>query len=177
MAGPGLALVWARLPRNLMCDDFEMRSRIQAVVLPSEPTEFGEELRRIFQELARSGGEDALNGECAPALDVLETDEAVEITMDLPGVPLEAVRVVAKGSTILVAGHKAPRRARTEASFHLVERGYGRFARAVRITTPCDTSRATASFKNGELRITIPRVSERRGRPLRIEISGESPAS
>ncbi len=160
-----------------MCDDSGMRSRIQAVVLPSEPTEFREELRRIFQELDRLTGDDSLNGECAPALDVLETDEAVEITMDVPGVPLAAVRVVAKGSTILIAGHKAPRRARTDASFHLVERGYGRFARAVRLATACDTSRATATLANGELRITIPRMTERRGRPIRIEISGESPVS
>lgn len=160
-----------------MCDDFGMRSRIQAVVLPSEPTEFREELRRIFQELDRFTGDDALNGECAPALDVLETDDAVEITMDLPGVPLDAVRVVAKGPTILIAGHKAPRRARTDASFHLVERGYGRFARAVRVAAACDTSRATASLRHGELRITIPRMTERRGRPIRIAISGESPAS
>ncbi len=160
-----------------MCDDFGMRSRIQAVVLPSEPTEFREELRRIFQELDRFTGDDALNGECAPALDVLETDEAVEITMDLPGVPLAAVRVVAKGATILIAGHKAPRRTHTESSFHLVERGYGRFARAVRMATACDTNRATATLVNGELRITIPRMTERRGRPIRIEISGESPAS
>ena len=160
-----------------MCDDFGMRSRIQAVVLPSEPTEFREELRRIFQELDRLTGDEALNGECAPALDVLETDEAVEITVDLPGVPLTAVRIVAKGSTILIAGHKAPRRARTEASFHLVERGYGRFARAVRLATACDSGRATATLVNGELRITIPRMTERRGRPIRIEISGESPVS
>jgi len=159
-----------------MCDDFGMRSRIQAVVLPSEPTEFREELRRIFQELDRFTGDEALNGECSPSLDVLETDEAVEITMDLAGVSLQAIRVVAKGSTILIAGHKAPRRPRTDASFHLVERGYGRFARAVRVATACDTSRATASFANGELRITVPRMTERRGRPIRIEISGESPA-
>ena len=160
-----------------MCDDFGMRSRIQAVVLPSEPTEFREELRRIFQELDRSAGDESLNGECAPALDVLETDEAVEITMDLPGVSPAAVRVVAKGSTILIAGHKTPRRARTEASFHLVERGFGRFARAVRMATACDTSRASARLADGELRITIPRIAERRGRAIRIEISGESPVS
>ena len=160
-----------------MCDDFRMGSRIQAVVLPSEPTEFREELRRIFQELNRFTSDDALNGECAPALDGLESDEAVEITMDLPGVPLDAVRVVAKRPTILIAGRKAPRRARTDASFHLVERGYGRFARAVRVAAACDTSRATAGLRCGERRITIPRIKERRGRQVRIAISGESPAS
>jgi HSP20 family protein len=149
-----------------------MRSRIQAVVLPSEPTEFRDEVRRIFQELDRSTDE-ALTGECAPALDVFETDESVEIVVDLPAVSPESVRVVARGQTVLIAGYKTARRARGESSFHLVERGYGRFARGIRISAPCDTNRARSTFINGELRISIPRIVERRGRSVRISISGE----
>lgn len=147
------------------------------MVLPSEPTEFRDEVRRIFQELDRSSGGDMLTGECAPALDVFETDETVEITVDLPGVAHDAVRIVARGQTILIAGHKAPRRTRPESSFHLVERGYGRFARAVRLSTPCDTTRAAATLVNGELRVAIPRLVERRGRPIRIAIAGETPSA
>ncbi|MGC4081609.1 MAG: Hsp20/alpha crystallin family protein [Vicinamibacterales bacterium] len=109
-----------------------------------------------------------------PALDVVETDETVEITMDLPGVSAAAVRVAAKGSTILIAGHKAPRRTRPESTFHLVERGYGRFARVVRLSAACDTSRARAGLTNGELRISIPRITDRRGRAIRIPLSEES---
>jgi HSP20 family protein len=155
----------------------EMRSRIQGVVLPSEPAEFRDELRRMLEELERSIGDEALTGECAPALDVFETDEAVEIAMDLPGVPPSAVRVAAQGQTILIAGHKAPRRTRPESSFHLVERGYGHFARAIHISTACDTSRARATLTNGELRITVPRIVERRGRPIRVTVAGETPSA
>jgi len=147
------------------------------VVLPPEPTEFRDEVRKIFQELDRAAGREALTGECAPALDVFETDEAVEIAVDLPGVPSSAVRVVARGQTVLVAGNKAPRRAQSDASFHLVERGYGRFARVVQLATPCDTSRARATMDNGELRISIPRIVDRRGGLIRIAISGGSPSA
>jgi HSP20 family protein len=154
-----------------------MRSRIQAVVLPSEPGEFRDEVRRMFQELDRVTGEETLTGECVPALDVLETDDALEIAVDLPGVPTEAIRIVAKGQTLLIAGHKAPRRSRPDSSFHLVERGYGRFVRVIQLTATCDTSQAHATMTDGELRITIPRTSERRGRSIRISIPGESPAA
>jgi HSP20 family protein len=152
-----------------------MRSRIQAVVLPSEPSEFRDEVRRIFQELDQAG-EEPLTGECAPALDVFETDESVEIAMDLPGVPATAVRIVARAQTVLIAGQKTPRRTRPESSFHLVERGYGRFARVVRISAACDTSRARASLQNGELRVSIPRIVDRRGRSIRIALAS-GPAS
>ena len=154
-----------------------MRSRIQAVVLPSEPSEFRDDVRRMFGELERAGGDHTITGECAPALDVLETDSSVEIAMDLPGVATTSVRIAAKGQTILIVGHKMPRRGRQDSSFHLVERGYGRFARAVRVSASCDTSRATASLAHGELRITIPRVVERRGRTIRIAVPGESPTT
>lgn len=154
-----------------------MRSRLEAVVLPAEPTEFRDDVRRIFRELDRTAGTEPITGECAPALDVFETDETVEIRIDLPGVDPEAVRVVAKGLTILVAGYKRPRRTRGESSFHLVERGYGRFARVIALSTPCDTSRARATLADGELRVSLPRVVERRGRSIEIPVSADQPRS
>jgi HSP20 family protein len=75
----------------------------------------------------------------------------------------------------LIAGEKAPRRGRPDASFHLVERGYGRFARVIRLTAACDTGKARATFVNGELRVTMPKIQERRGRSLRIPVTGGQP--
>jgi len=54
---------------------------------------------------------------------------------------------------------------------------YGRFARVVSLSAPCDTSQATASMNNGELRISVPRRAERRGRSIRIAIPGEPPTT
>jgi HSP20 family protein len=82
-----------------------------------------------------------------------------------------AVRIVCKGDSVLIAGEKAPRRARAESTFHLVERGYGRFARAVRLTRSCDTSKATATLQNGELHISLPKIADRRGKAVSIPIT------
>jgi HSP20 family protein len=150
-----------------------MRSRVHAVLLPAEVGDFADEIRRVFLELGRAFGAESLAGECAPSLDVFETDEAMEITVDLPGVAASAVRVMLKGDTVLVAGEKAARRGHRESSFHLVERGFGRFARTVRLGRPCDAARARARLANGELRITVPKIAERRGKPLQIEVMPE----
>src|SRR5690348_9494491 len=99
-----------------------MRSRIEAVVLPAEPVEFRDEIRRMFRDLDRSETVEPLTGECVPALDVFENGETIEISVDLPGVPADAVRVLARSGTILIAGHKRPRRTRGDSNFHLVER-------------------------------------------------------
>lgn len=153
-----------------------MRSRIQ-VVLPSEVGEFAEEVRRVFLELGRAYGPDSLTGECSPAVDVYETDEHLEIVVDLPGVDAQAVRVVVKSAAVLIAGEKAPRRGRGDSSFHLVERGFGKFARLVHITTACDTGRAKATLAAGELRISLPKVTERRGRAFQVPITTDRPGA
>jgi HSP20 family protein len=148
-----------------------VRSRIQTGGIQPETSEFREDVRRIFQELEQTSGEPGLTGAYTPALDIFDSDSTVEVVLDLPGVAPASVRVVARGQTVLVAGEKAPRRVRGESSFHLVERGYGRFARAIRLASPCDASRATAVLTGGELRISIPKVDDRRGRSIPIAVT------
>jgi len=148
-----------------------VRSRIRSTLALAESSDFSEDLHRIFKELEELPGADPLVGECAPPLDLRETDEALEITMDLPGVAASSIRIVARGGALLIAGRKAPRQWQGDASFHLLERAYGRFARTLRLPAPCDVSRARAVLRGGELRVTVPRVTERRGRviPVRVD--------
>jgi len=147
-----------------------MRSRIHAVVLPSEVGDFADEVRRVFLEFGRSFGAESLAGECSPAIDVFETDDALEVTVDLPGVDPVAVRVVMKADVLLIVGEKTPRRRIVESSFHLVERGFGRFARTVRLGRACDPAKARATLAGGELRVSIPKLAERRGRTIPITV-------
>lgn len=157
-----------------MCDDVGMRPRVHAIAISSELGEFAEEMRRVFQELARATGNEGLAGECSPAVDMYETDESVEVVADLPGVDRSAIRILSKGDWLLIAGEKPPRRVRTESSFHLVERDYGRFARGVRVAGACDMSKASASLTNGELRVSLPKLPDRRGRVQQISIKDHS---
>ena len=147
-----------------------MRPRIHAIALPSDIGDFSAEVREVFMELGRAFGSESMAGECAPPLDVYETDDLLEITMDLPGVDPAAIRVIGKGDSVLIAGEKAARRARHESSFHLVERGYGRFARVVRLGRPCDITKARATLTNGELRVSIPKIADRRNRAIPIAL-------
>ncbi len=112
-----------------------------------------------------------LAGECVPPIDVYETDDTRNRGRSSKGVDPAAVRVLGKGDSILIAGEKGARRARGESSFHLVERGYGRFARVVRPARACDTAQARARLSGGELRVSVPKIGDRRGRAIPITIS------
>jgi HSP20 family protein len=96
----------------------------------------------------------------------------VEVRVDLPGVDPAAVRVLVKGPALLIAGEKASRRGRGDSTFHLVERGFGRFVRTVRLASPCDPGQARARMIDGELCISLPKIAERRGRLMHVPIAG-----
>jgi HSP20 family protein len=110
------------------------------------------------------------SGECHPALDVVETQDGVQVIVDVAGVPAQALRILFRGDTLLIAGEKAPGPAATDPTFHLVEREFGRFARAVRLTGAFDVARARASLDAGELTVILPRITDRRGRPHAIPL-------
>ena len=131
------------------------------------PAELSQDVHRLLDDLAkrRPDRRHVVAGECMPVVDVFETDRTVEVVLDLPGVAPDAVRVLFKSGVILIVGEKErpDMSRRGPASFHLVERDFGRFARAVKITTAIDGAQVTARLANGALRIVLPRIQERRG--------------
>jgi HSP20 family protein len=142
-------------------------------LIPStEAGELAEDIREIFEELASTlkTEQRAYSGECHPAVDVFETDDAVEIVMDLSGISRDAFRVVFRAGVVLIAGEKAPPVARGPQTFHLVEREFGRFARGVRVNGAFDVPATRAAVRDGELTIVLPKREDRRGRPHRILI-------
>jgi HSP20 family protein len=145
----------------------------------AESREVADDLREVFAELdsALRPEQRVYSGECHPALDVLETETAVEVLVDVTGIPVEALRVLFRGDVLLVAGEKAPRPTSPDATFHLVEREFGRFARAVRLNGAFDIPRAQASSHNGVLVIVLPRHTERRGQAHPIAITSDSDPS
>jgi HSP20 family protein len=132
-----------------------------------QPDEF-DRFRQAFAAEASTGAA----GECAPPLDVIETAAGVEIVMDLPGVAAADLRVLFSQGTLIVAGRKLPGPCgHREAVFHLAERTFGRFVRAIRLSGAFDAGRASATLAAGELRLALPRIEERRGRDIRIPVT------
>jgi HSP20 family protein len=141
----------------------------------TESRELGDDLRQVFADLAATlGPGQRASGEYHPALDVVETASAVEIVVDVAGVPATAVRVLFRGDVLLVAGEKAPPPTQSEPNFHLLERGYGRFARAVRLSGAFEIAQAQARLEQGELTIVLPRRVDRRGQAQAIPIETDS---
>ena len=126
-----------------------------------------------LRQLIEGANSPGAAGDCTPPMDVVETSAGVEVLVDLPGVPPAHVNIVFSQGTLIVAGRKVPAAcAHREAAFHLAERGFGQFVRAVRLSGAFDAGHAQASLAEGELRIVLPRIQERRGRDIRIDVTG-----
>lgn len=131
-----------------------------------------DELRRLFDRLTIADVSGGAAAECTVPLDVVETPGGIEVVVDLAGVSADAVTIVVARDTLLIMGHKTPSGCehQREAAFHAAERTFGRFARGVRLDGAFDTGRADATLRAGELRVTLPRIEDRRGRERRIPV-------
>jgi HSP20 family protein len=105
-----------------------------------------------------------------PPMDVIERPEGIEIILDLAGAR-GAVKVTVKGGMLVIAGEKRqPGPCARGAAFHVAERTFGAFVRAVPLRMAFDTAGIKATLANGELRIIVPRIEDRRGREIDIPI-------
>ena len=145
----------------------------QFTFLPTgEARELTDDVREMFEDLAKNLRHEhrAYSGECHPPLDVRETSEALEVIVDVSGVPPDALRVIFRAGVVIVAGEKAPTPSGQEHTYHLVEREFGRFARAVRVNGSFDIRQAHATVRNGELIIVLAKIPDRRGAAHQIPV-------
>jgi HSP20 family protein len=130
-----------------------------------------ERMNRLFDEtLTRERLEEPslLQGTWAPLADVVETPEAYVVELELPGLGRDDVLIQAQGDELVVRGERRPA-ATGGPVFHRLERRYGKFARGFRFAEEVDPDRIKAEFKDGLLRLEVPKVRPRGGTRVRIE--------
>jgi HSP20 family protein len=107
--------------------------------------------------------------EWAPPTDVIQRADGLEIVMDLAGIG-DRLQVAVVDQALVVTGDKHPGRCAAGAAFHVAERTFGRFRRVIPLRMAFDAGAIKATLMQGELRIVIPRIDERRGREIPIPV-------
>lgn len=105
------------------------------------------------------------------SLDVAETEHAFEVTVDLPGVKSEDVDIQLDNNTLTVRGERnvSHEEEDKDRHFHRVERYSGSFARSVVLPSSINEAEASAEFRDGVLKIVIPKSEEARPRKINIK--------
>ncbi|MEE4236659.1 MAG: Hsp20/alpha crystallin family protein [Anderseniella sp.] len=130
------------------------------------------EIDRVFEDFTRGGQLpfSSGNGKMSPRADLSETDKEIELTVELPGVEEEDIDISLAGEMLTVRGEKKSETEKKDKDYHVVERSYGMFERATRLPCPIDEDKIDAVFRNGVLKITLPKAPEAQTRSKKIAI-------
>ena len=104
----------------------------------------------------------------ALALDVHETDQNYTVSAAVPGVGAEAVSISFHDSVLTIAG-EIPQVTHENSRALMLERGYGKFQRSVRLPQAVDTSAVEANIENGVLTLTLPKTAEAQPRQIPVK--------
>ena len=106
-----------------------------------------------------------------PAVDVHETDDAVQVKAEVPGMEAKDIDISIVGDRLTIKGEKKEEKEEKDKTTHRIERHYGRFERTV--TLPCltEVDKATAACKDGVLTIDLPKKEEARQKKLKIDVT------
>ena len=108
-----------------------------------------------------------------PTFDVSETEKAVEVRAELPGMDEKDIEVTLDENILTVRGEKKQERTENKKNYYLSECRYGEFHRAVPLPAGIDRDHVKAAFKKGVLRITLPKTEEARTDRHRIKIDAD----
>lgn len=108
--------------------------------------------------------------EWQPAIDVAETESELVINVEIPGMDPEDIDVSLSEGTLFIKGEKKPKAEEKEADYHLIERSYGTFIRSIPLPAEVQSDKISASYKNGILKITLPKSEETQKKEINIKI-------
>lgn len=114
----------------------------------------------------------AEKGEFTPNIDVSETDKAVEVTADLPGIDEKDVEITLSNGVLTIKGERKTEKEEKdeETSFHKVERSYGLYQRSIAVPAEVDENKVKADYTKGVLTITLPKIAKAKPKVKKISI-------
>ncbi len=105
-----------------------------------------------------------------PAIDVKETQSAVEVHVDLPGMNENNVHLTIHNGVLTLRGEQKTERKDEGDNYHVMERSSGSFQRSIRLPDTIDEDKAQATFEKGVLLVTLPKRPDLLKGQKKIEI-------
>ncbi|MCX6552434.1 MAG: Hsp20/alpha crystallin family protein [Acidobacteria bacterium] len=113
------------------------------------------DLIALHERLNRLGVDDTPGW--TPAVDLYETPDRFVLSLELPGLSREHVKIEVQQDALIVRGERPVHR-EDAAHYHRVERGHGAFARSFALPHPVDVESVAAEFRDGVLTVVVPKA-------------------
>jgi HSP20 family protein len=109
-------------------------------------------------------------GEWLPSLDVAETKNEIVVKAEVAGMDPKDIDISLSDGVLTIKGEKKQEKEEKEADYHLTERSYGSFTRLVQLPKEVQSDKISASYKNGILKITLPKSEEAKKKEIKIKV-------
>ncbi|OLE55356.1 MAG: hypothetical protein AUG51_03520 [Acidobacteria bacterium 13_1_20CM_3_53_8] len=132
-----------------------------------------DEVNRLFSSnLSRTFDDEGIaRGAWMPSVDIYENKDQIVLEAELPGMNREDFDLSIENNVITLRGERRFEKKDDSDNYHRVERSYGSFTRSFTLPQTVSAEDANAEYRNGVLRVTLPKREEVKAR--RIEIAGE----
>ncbi len=130
-----------------------------------EPVREMENMERQFENMFRQPFFPTLQqwslwqGKWMPAIDVIEKNDKLLITAELPGIKAEDIDISFADGTLSIKGEKKTEKEAKGEAWYRAERSYGSFLRSIDLPSGIDANKINAEFENGVLEITVPKTT------------------
>jgi HSP20 family protein len=105
-----------------------------------------------------------------PAVNVTENEDAYHISADLPEVTGDDVKVIVRDGVLTLRGERKAEKKTEGTKYHLVEQTYGSFVRSFTLPKDANGDKVSAEFKNGVLRVSVPKREEVKPREIEVKV-------
>ena len=132
-----------------------------------------QEVQKTFEEFSRRTPFARFSSDIlSPKIDVAESKDAIDVTAELPGVDEKDVDVTLVDDVLTIRGEKKSEREEhdKDKNWHVVERSYGSFSRAISLPFAAEATKVEAKFDKGVLHIHLPKPEEVTKKEQKIEI-------
>ncbi len=129
---------------------------------------------RLFEDaVTRLMSEPRSGRPWSPAVDILETEDAIALKADLPDINADEIDVRVENQTLTLHGTRKFERDENVKGWHRIERSYGDFTRTFGVPTTVDTEKVSADYKNGVLTITLPKKEAAKPRQVKVAVQSK----
>lgn len=129
---------------------------------------FGRLVDDFFGASGRGREEDVGSTSWMPAADVKETEDAIFVHVDLPGLDKDAIDISLEAGVLTIRGERGFSENESRDQYHRLERFYGKFSRSFRLPRNVVVDKVQATFTDGVLTLELPKSEEARPRQIAI---------
>jgi HSP20 family protein len=129
------------------------------------------EIGRVFDSLFSDVDGGRMTMEWSPRVDVLENNDSYILRAELPGVNKNDVKITLRDNILTIKGEKKQEKEEKDVNFHRTERMYGSFERSFTLPSGVKNDKIDATYKDGVLTITLPKVEEAKPKEIEVKVS------